>query len=153
VLHYDSGTWEASLGLELQRQSSDRADSAPVVASRISATSPGVQLLAGRQLGAVRVVVSGALLFYAPSSRIPDPGARGPAYQRFIAPELDLYALAARPSALAARAEWSVSGGTTLWMTVRTGSLSPRAVPLTPFSPGGSRRATALEMGVTLGGK
>ncbi len=150
-LHFDSGDWEAAAGLGFRHESWDGADTSPDVSARLSSTSPGVQLLAGRQLGAVRIILSGAMLFYGPNSRIPDPSSRGQAYQRFIAPALDLYALAAHPGALAARVEWSVSGGSTLWTVLRFENLSPRAAALTPFSPTGTRRATALELGITLG--
>lgn len=150
-LHFDSHAWELAAGVGFEHEVSDDADTAPDVSARVSSTSPSLQLLAGRQWGAVRIILSAAALFYAPSSRIPDPNARGQAFRRFIAPGLDLYGLAARPSAVAARLEWRVSAGSTLWISGRTESLSPRAAPLTPFSPNGSRRATALEMGVTLG--
>jgi hypothetical protein len=150
-LHFDSGTWEVAAGIGFRHDMRDRADSAADASSRVSSNSPALQVLAGRRLGAVRIILSGAILFYGPDSRIPDPTFRGQVYQRFIAPELDLYALEARPNALAARVEWSISGSSTLWAAGRRESLTPRSVQLTPFSPRGNRRATALEAGITLG--
>jgi hypothetical protein len=152
-LHFDSDNWEAAVGGGVRHEVWDPADRSPEVTARLSSNSPSLQFLAGRQLGALRIILSGAVLFYGPDSRIPDPNARNQAYRRFIAPALDLYALDARPSAIAARVEWSVSRVSTLWLAGRTESLSPRTAPLTAFSPAGNRRATALEMGVTLGSR
>lgn len=150
-LHFDSKIWEGAAGIGIRHERSDRADLSAAVESQISSTSPLLRVLVGRRLGAVKVSLSGAVLFYGPDSRIPDPVSRGQTYQRFIAPGLDLDALGARPSAILARVDWRASKGTTFWWVGKSERLSPRGAALTSFSPSGSRLTSAMEGGITIG--
>ena len=97
------------------------------------------------------MAVGGALALYGPTSALPDPDNRGPVYQKYSAGELDLYASRATPVAISLLLQYRVGKGATLWLSGRTERLSSsESVPLSSFSPGGSRTATSIGGGVTL---
>ena len=71
-------------------------------------------------------------------------------YQYYFAPEVDLYASNASPTALSAMVRYRVSKSATLWASGRTERVAPADAPLSTFTPGGSRTSTGVAGGVTL---
>jgi hypothetical protein len=148
TVRYAHGSWLMGLEGGVRHERRVRNDSSALIGSSISAASPEVQGLAGRRFGSVAVTLSGGLLLHAPTSTLPSPTAQGPKYQQLIAPEVDLYAMPSHPYMGSIRIDWQVSKGSLIWLRARTERTSPTEGPLTPFSPSGARKMSALEGGI-----
>jgi hypothetical protein len=88
-----------------------------------------------------------------PSGTIPEPLARGTAYQTMIAPEIQVEATEASVYALSLSVRWQVRDGMAVWASARTESLAPTTYGLqlaSGFRPDGSRTATFAAFGVAL---
>jgi hypothetical protein len=146
--------WTGSATLGLARESRERRDvggNSPI-GTNVSAVSPSVAVELGRDVGgSFFVAFGGALSLHGPTSALPDPRNRGPVYQSYAAPELDLYSSRATPMAVSFMLQYRTGKSTTLWMSGRTERLSSsESVPISPFTPSGSRTTTSLAGGVTL---
>lgn len=147
-----AGSWTGAVTVGIARESRTRQDIAATLGTDISATVPSLAVEVGRELGTrMFVAVGGALSLYGPTSALPDPDNRGPVYQKYSAGELDLYASRATPVAISLLLRYRVGKGATLWLSGRTERLSSsESVPLSGFSPSGSRTVTSIGGGVTL---
>jgi hypothetical protein len=146
--------WAGTATLGLAHQSRDRRDvggNSPIGTS-VSSLSPSLAVELGRNVGErFFVAFGGALSLHGPTSALPDPRNRGPVYQSYVAPELDLYSSRATPRAVSFMLQYRTGKSTTLWMSGRTERLSSsESAPISAFTPSGSRTATSLAGGVTL---
>lgn len=146
--------WAGTATLGLAHESRDRRDvggNSPIGAS-VGSTSPYLAVELGRSLGErFFLAVGGALSFYGPTSALPDPSNRGPLYQTYSAPELDLSSSRATPVAFSLMLKYRAAKSATLWLSGRTERLSSsESVPISAFTPSGSRTATSFSGGVIL---
>jgi hypothetical protein len=97
------------------------------------------------------VAAGGAISLYGPTSELPNPTNRGPVYQYYFAPELDLYSSRAMPVAFSLTLQYRTGKAATLWVSGRSERLSSsESVPISVFSPRGSRVSNSIAGGVTL---
>lgn len=146
--------WAGTATLGIAHESRDRRDvggNSPIGTS-VSSFSPSLALELGRSVGErFFVAAGGAFSFYGPTSALPDPNNRGPLYQTYSAPELDLSSSRATPVALSLMLKYRTSESATFWLSGRTERLSSsESVPISPFTPSGSRTATSFSGGVIL---
>lgn len=145
--------WSGAFTLALGSQRRERADTIPGLRAEVTASSFTSALEMGRFLGPrFFVSVGGVVSWYGPTGSIPNPTNHGAVYRANFATELELYSKAARPTAVIALIRWSAPGRMQVWMTARTERLVPTSAErLTAFTPSGSRVASSLVAGVTLG--
>jgi hypothetical protein len=147
----EPGGWSGVLIAGFDRQSRNRRDLAATVETRISSATPWVGLeVGGRVSGRLSLSIGGAIAAYGPTSALPDPTLRGPVYQVYVAPEVDLYGRTAHPTAFSILARYRTTGAGFLWLSARTERLSGSGAVLSGFSPSGSRSSTFVSMGVTV---
>ncbi len=151
LLPLDQG-WTGSLTVGWTHESRKRQDLMVHLGSSISANTPSVGFDIGRTIGSRLLVSMGAALApYGPTSTIPDPAAAGPVYRYYVAPELDLYASRATPTAFSFLIQYRGGKNAVLWLTGRGERLSSsESVPLSAFTPGGNRSAASFAGGITL---
>lgn len=144
--------WAGTLTVGWARESRQRQDLGAQLGSNISATTPSVALELGRTVGSsLFVSVGGAMAAYGPTSVIANPASRGPVYRYYIAPELDLYASRATPTALSFLLQYRTGKAATLWLSGRAERLSSsESAPLSAFTPSGSRTASSFAGGIML---
>jgi hypothetical protein len=150
-----NGGWTGAVTVGFAWARRVRNDSTLQLGSDIQSATPTFALDVGRRFSPkLLVVLSAAIAAYGPTSSIPDPSKRGPVYRTYFAPELDVYSSSAVPKAFSVLVQWKVAGNATLWLTGRTESVSSSAsTPLTAFTPSGSRSASSIAGGVTLGNR
>ncbi|HJR16899.1 MAG TPA: hypothetical protein VJ808_08620, partial [Gemmatimonadales bacterium] len=153
LLPVDRG-WTGTAVLGLAHESRERRDvggNSPI-GTTVRFVSPSVAVELGRNVGDRFFLASGAALsLYGPTSALPDPNNRGPLYQHYFAPELDLYSSRATPVAFSLMLQYRTGRSATLWLSGRTERLSSsESVPISAFTPGGSRTATSFFGGVIL---
>ncbi len=145
------GTWTGTVTVGIARESRRRRDVTLQLGTDVKAITPWIGAEIGKDLGErLFGSVAGAVAAYGPTSALPDPALRGPVYRDFIAPDLDLQALSARPWALSLFLRYRVSGTVSLWTFARSERTSPTDPAISVHSPGGSRTALAMRGGVTV---
>ena len=156
--------WEAGARLILTRSTSDRWDRVGGVGSEIASWSPALGVeLARRLSGRVAASLGGSVSTYGVSSSTPAPDLFGPAWEKWLAPELGLLATGA--TGWAARATLLIGpgggardvsdeesgGGASVWLSAQYGRGQPLIPALpSPDTPGGSRDHFELTVGVVL---
>ena len=153
LLPVDRG-WTGTAVLGLAHESRERRDvggNSPI-GTTVRFVSPSVAVELGRNVGDRFFLASGAALsLYGPTSALPDPNNRGPLYQHYFAPELDLYSSRATPVAFSLMLQYRTGRSATLWLSGRTERLSSsESVPISALTPGGCRTATSFFGGVIL---
>jgi hypothetical protein len=133
----------------------ERRDSVAGIWTDLTTLTPGIALEAGRTV-LKRLFISAGIAYarYSPSGTIPEPLARGPAYQTMIAPEIEVEATEASVYALSLSFRWQVRDGMAVWATARSESLAPTTYGLqlvSGFRPDGSRTASFAAFGISLG--
>jgi hypothetical protein len=144
--------WTGALIVGWTHESRKRQDLTAQLGSNISANTPSVSLDVGHTVGPRLLLSAGLeLAAYGPTSTIPDPATAGPVYRYYVAPELDLYASRATPTAFSVLVQYRSGKHGTLWLSGRTERLSSsEATPLSSFTPGGSRSAANITGGITI---
>lgn len=146
-----SRAWQLALLVGTTFESRLRTDVIEEQFSDIQSWEPSIAAEVARQVSdRVAVSVAGAASWYGPTSSLPDPTAIGPAYARWLAPELGLNATDA--TSWAGRATLRVRAGqsTHVWIRGGYGSTSPDEGPTFSDSPTGERNAWSLMFGVAL---
>lgn len=148
-----SGAWEAGARLIVTGSASDRRDRLSRVGSEISSWSPALGVEVARRLSrGVAVSLGGVVSTYGVTSSTPSPGHFGPAWEKWIAPELGLMATGATGwAAQATLLTGSASDGRMVWLRAQYGRGQP-VVPAVPSSdtPTGSRDRLDVTLGVVL---
>lgn len=123
----EEGPWEGALRLQVRRDARSREDRPARVASQITAWESGLGVEAGRRLtGGLRMAVGAGLVRYVPTTaRIPLPSAMGELYERWIAPEMALYATGAWVRSGSVTLSLDVRPGTRLWLRAADAAASP----------------------------
>jgi len=146
--------WTGLAVLSLVSDRREQRDSVADIWTDLSTVTPGIAVEAGKTvLKRLFVSVGAAYAMYSPSGTIPEPLARGAAYQEMIAPEIELEATEASVYALSLSLRWQVRDGMAVWVSTRTESLAPTTYGLqlaSGFRPDGSRTASSVVVGVTL---
>ena len=131
-----------------------RTDSMAGIGTDLKAFTPGVAVEVGKTvLKRLFISAGAAYATYFPNGTIPEPLARGTAYQTMIAPEIEVEATEASVYALSLSLRWQVRDGMAVWASTRTESLAPTTYGLqlaSGFRPDGSRTATSVVFGVAL---
>lgn len=146
------GAWEAGARLILTGNTSDRWDRLSRVGSEISSWSPALGVeLARRLSGGVAVSLGSVVTSYGASSSTPAPGHFGPAWEKWIAPELGLMATGATGWAAQATLLIGARDSRRAWLRAQYGRGQPIA-PAAPHSdtPTGSRDRFDVTIGVVL---
>lgn len=152
-LNPGGGGWVGALTLGVAARDRRRTDLALALPTEVKSTTPRVQLEVGRQMGErLFLSLGGSFAHYGANSLIPDPATRGPLYRYYYAPEFGLYATDAGAVAGVLLTRYRVARTASLWLNLRTERLTPSsgATPV-PLAPSGSRTATSLVVGATLG--
>ena len=99
----------------------------------------------------VALSVGGSVERYSPTSSTPDPSTIGPAYEKWIAPELGVLATEATGWATRGTLHFQVTARNALWLSAQYRSVSPdsRSQPL-PDTPIGDRQSFFVTAGATL---
>ena len=108
-------------------------------------------LVVGRHVGrgGAGVVLAGGL--YTPAAAIPDPATLGPVYQRYIAPEHSLQAVAALPVSVGLWLRYRFSGGAAMYLQGEYDRTASRgALPPIPALPTGNRHRNRVALGIEL---
>lgn len=145
--------WRMALGGTLLRERRLRRDRLALIRSDVEGWTRGGALEVARSFGPrFALSAGGALSAYGPAGGIPNPGALGPVFRRYVAPELALYASPAQARAGAVSARWQARQSVGLWLVVRYDSLTPVHAQFTPpYKPSGQRGGWDLVLGVDLG--
>lgn len=144
--------WEAGARLILTRNTSDRWDRLSRAGSDISSWSPALGIEVARRLsGRVAMSLGGVASTYGVSSSTPAPGHFGPAWEKWMAPEMGLMATGAAGWAAEATLLIGSSDGRMVSLRARYGRSQP-VTPTEPQSdtPTGSRDRLELVIGVIL---
>ena len=149
-----SGGWEAGARLVLTRNTSDRWDRVSRAGSEISSWSPALGIEFARRLSErVAVSLGSVVSTYAVSSSTPDPGLFGPAWEKWIAPDLGLMATGATGWAAQATLLIGSSDSRMVWLQTQYGRGQPdTSAGLYSDTPMGSRDRFDLTVGVVLPG-
>jgi hypothetical protein len=144
--------WTGAMSIGVVAEDRDRTDLVLALPTRVNATTPRVQLEAGHGGERLFIAVGGSLAGYRPDASIPDPASRGPQYRYYYAPEFGLYATDAGVIAGTLLARYRVARAASLWLNLRTERRTPSSDgTVIPLAPVGSRSATSLMIGATLG--
>jgi hypothetical protein len=143
--------WQLALSVRGDRVSLGREDFLARVPLDLDAWISEAALVVGRHVGrgSVGVVLAGGL--YTPTAAIPDPATLGPVYQRYIAPEQSLQAVAALPVSGGLWARYRFSGGVALYLQGAYDRTAARgALPPIPALPAGNRHRQRVALGIEL---
>jgi hypothetical protein len=148
--------WTGAAVFSVVNDRRERTDTVAGISTDLQTLTPGIAVEAGRMV-LKRLFVSAGLAYasYLVRGAIPEPLARGPAYQTMIAPEIEVEATPAAVTALSLSLRWQVRNGTALWLSARSESLAPTTSGLQRASglrPDGSRTAQYVAFGISLGG-
>ncbi|MGI8496688.1 MAG: hypothetical protein ACR2OG_03765 [Gemmatimonadaceae bacterium] len=145
--------WSAAGSFALERRTSSANDYVATLYTDVRSWMPGGAMeLAFLFTPRAAVAAGYAMAAYYPLATIPKGETRGPAFQRFLAPELEFYGSRSSPRAFSLTGRLTVNPGTRLLLALRHGSLSPTGSGApTPFAPSGTRAATDLAIAVTVG--
>ncbi len=146
--------WTGAAVFTLVNDRRERTDTIAGIWTDLQTLTPGIVLEAGRTV-LKRLFVSAGLAYasYLVRGAMPEPLARGPAYQTTIAPEIEVEATPAAVLACSVGLRWQVRDGTALWLSARSESLAPTTSGLqrvSGFRPDGSRTASYVAFGVAL---
>jgi len=146
--------WTGVAVLSVVQARRDRTDTVAGIWTDLETLTPGIALEAGRTV-LKRLFVSAGVAYasYEPRGAIPEPLARGPAYQTMIAPEIEVEATQAAVQAYSLSVRWQVRDAMAVWASARSESLAPTTSGLlrvAAFRPDGSRIATSVVFGVAL---
>lgn len=144
--------WVVAGTLTMVSEVRDRRDEIVRVTSHIDVRTVGLATEVARDLGGGwGVVVGGSALSAQPVGGIPTPDAMGPAYRRWIGPELAMAGTPATTLGFTAGARWDADDGRRVWLRVSSASLSPGSSAASlPQVPEGDRRRWELSGGVVL---
>ncbi|UCG88272.1 MAG: hypothetical protein JSW71_06935, partial [Gemmatimonadota bacterium] len=138
--------------LTFRSENRDRRDQIARLRSDLEGWTTGFGVaVAYRPFPSLALGAGGAVARYGAGGAIPDPSDAGPAYSRYVAPELSLAASDATSWAASGSVLWSVLPGASLWARVRGTSLSGSegGVQLA-HAPDGTRKWWSLELGAVL---
>jgi hypothetical protein len=139
--------------LTFRSENRDRRDQIARLRTDLEGWTTGIGVaVAYRPLESLALGAGGAIARYGAGGAIPDPVYTGPAYSRYVAPELSLAASDATSWAVNGSVLWSVLPAASLWARVRGTSLSRSegGVQLA-LVPGGKRKWWSVELGAVLG--
>jgi hypothetical protein len=148
--------WTGVAVLSVTNDRRERTDTVAGIWTDLETLTPGIAVEAGRTV-LKRLFVSAGLAYasYMVRGAIPEPLARGPAYQTMIAPEIEVEATPATVAAYSLSLRWQARDGMAVWASARSESLAPTTGGIqrvSGFRPDGSRTAGYVAFGVTLGG-
>ncbi len=147
-----SERWQAALDAAVRRRTTERTDLIEQVRADIRSWSPSIAFEVARSFGRrFGVSLAGSAIRYSATASTPDPSAIGPAYTRWIAPELGLLATGGTGFAGRSAFRLALSDGNAVWVRIQARSASPdEAFAGFGDSPHGDRTGWLVTVGVTL---
>ena len=144
--------WTAAVTLGTGRHSRQRYDLLARVGSDLNAWTPAAAIEVARYLPWGLAISAGVgYAAHAPWGTAPTPSEMSPAYQEWIAPELQLYGTEASSFTGTAAVLWQASPALSVWVQGSTASLAAKTGTGTvPILPDGSRRRNSIQIGLTM---
>jgi hypothetical protein len=138
--------------LTFRSENRDRRDQIARLRSDLEGWTTGFGVaVAYRPFPSLALGAGGAIARYGAGGAIPDAADTGPAYSRYVAPELSLAASDATSWAASGSVLWSLLPAASLWARVRGTSLSGSDTAFQlPLVPDGKRTGWYIEVGVVL---
>jgi hypothetical protein len=147
--------WAAVMRFTLERENRQRRDVLARVGSDLKHWEPGAAIEVSRWMTFGLAVAEGATISqHAPWGTIPNPDRMGPAYRRYLAPELAVYGTETVSRSASLTLRWQARSDTSLWIRGRSTTVSGGgAIGRIAFLPSGTRGSQTLDLGVTLAGR
>ena len=144
--------WTGALVLGTGRYSRQRQDLLARVGSDLNAWTPAAAIEVARYLPWGLALSAGVgYAAHAPWGSVPTPSEMSPAYQKWIAPELQLYGTDATTLTGTMALLWQAGPALSVWIQGTTASLSPSTGSgTTPILPDGSRKRSSIQIGLTM---